>query len=180
MMSQQMHLRAAIPMDFVAIVALERATEFAPHWPPAAYAAMLDAPAEPKRCIFVALKGESIVGFAVGLLHPSIGGAATPQSGCTAELESVVVSSSARRIGIGRSLCAAVLDWSCCQGATEIMLEVRSTSVGAIALYTALGFTLIGRRPRYYRDPVDDGLAMRLTLECDRSASPQAQPFSKA
>jgi ribosomal-protein-alanine N-acetyltransferase len=156
----QVQLRPAIPTDFVQIVALERATEFAPHWPAATYATIFDTPApEPKRCIFVAMKGETLVGFAVGLVHPSTG-----ETDRLAELESVVVSAATRRLGIGRALCHAVLDWSRSQGATEIILEVRAASTGPIALYTALGFTQTGRRPRYYRDPEDDALAMRLQL----------------
>jgi [ribosomal protein S18]-alanine N-acetyltransferase len=173
----QVQLRPAISTDFVAIVALERSTEFAPHWPPATYAAMLNASnGEPKRCLFVALMGESLVGFAAGLLHPSSSEAATPESGRVAELESVVVSSRARRVGIGRSLCAAVIDWCRSHAATELVLEVRAASAGAIALYTALGFTQTGRRPRYYRDPVDDALAMRLELTPPQTSTSQPAP----
>jgi ribosomal-protein-alanine N-acetyltransferase len=156
----QVQLRPAVPTDFVPIVALERATEFAPHWPAATYAAILDtSAAQPRRCIFAAMKGETLVGFAVGLLHPSPGEAVQ-----LAELESIAVDTNSRRLGIGRALCHAVLDWSRAHGATEIILEVRAASAGPIALYTALGFTQTGRRPRYYRDPEDDALAMRLPL----------------
>ncbi len=69
-----------------------------------------------------------------------------------------------RRSGIGRALCAAVLDWCRLQAATEIVLEVRAASAGAIALYSSLGFAEIGSRPRYYHDPEDDALLMRLPL----------------
>jgi ribosomal-protein-alanine N-acetyltransferase len=97
------------------------------------------------------------------LLHPAANG--------TAELESVAVSESVRRTGIGRALCSTVLDWCRTRGATEIVLEVRATSAGAIALYTALGFTETGRRPRYYLDPADDALIMRRPLESDGPTS---------
>lgn len=164
-MMRPFHLRPAVPTDFLAIVALERATENAPHWPPPTYAAILDArPGAPRRCFFVALKDESVVGFAAGLMHPPYGNAAKPGEVQFAELESVVVAASARRSGIGRALCSAVLDWSGEQGATEVILEVRSASAGAIALYAGLGFTQSGRRPRYYRDPKDDALVMRCQL----------------
>ncbi len=110
------------------------------------------------RCLFVAEKDDSLAGFAVGVLHP-----ATPER--IAELESVVVSANARRAGIGRALCRAVLDWSRSNGATEPVLEVRAPSSAAVALYTGLGFTLAARRPRYYRDPEDDALLMRMDLQ---------------
>jgi ribosomal protein S18 acetylase RimI-like enzyme len=230
MSTPQFHLRRAIASDLDAILALERATDLAPHWPPSAYAAILAAPmgssiegndpgvpfiprslrngwetasqssgridndklplaAAIQRCLIVAEMNEQIIGFAVGLLQPgapfiprslrnewetasqSSGrnhihkptDASTPQR--IAELESVVVSASARRAGIGRALCRAVFDWSHSQDATEVVLEVRASSSAAIALYASLGFTLTARRPRYYQDPADDALLMRLPLQ---------------
>jgi GNAT superfamily N-acetyltransferase len=119
-----------------------------------------------QRCLFVAEKNGSLAGFAVGLLHPATRDPAVPDARQRiAELESVVVSANARRAGIGRALCRAVLDWTCSQGTTELVLEVRAASSAAIALYANLGFTLAARRPRYYRDPNDDALLMRLQLE---------------
>jgi ribosomal-protein-alanine N-acetyltransferase len=199
------HLRIAIASDLEPILALERATNLAPHWPASAYADILDSndpgapsialgvPSIPRslrngweassnssgridniepppaneiqRCLFVAEKDDSLSGFAVGLLHPATHDTAIPGARQRiAELESVVVSASARRTGIGRSLCCAVFDWSRSQCATEIVLEVRAASSAAVALYAGLGFTLAARRPRYYRDPNDDALLMRLQL----------------
>jgi [ribosomal protein S18]-alanine N-acetyltransferase len=152
-------LRTARASDLDAIVALERETGFAPHWPAAAYAAILD-PASPQRCLIVAEADAKLAGFAVGLMHPVAAG--SPER--VAELESVAVASNSRRAGIGRALCMAVIEWCREQGATEMVLEVRVSSAGAIALYAALGFTQMGRRPRYYRDPEDDAVVMRLVL----------------
>jgi GNAT superfamily N-acetyltransferase len=172
-MTLPFHLRPAVASDLDTILALERATDLAPHWPSSAYedilkAKALGAPSMPRsgrngwetsthRCLFVAENNGSLIGFAVGLLHPGA-------SSRIAELESIVVSANARRAGIGRSLCSAVLDWSRSQHATEVVLEVRANSIPAIALYTSLGFTLTARRPRYYRDPDDDALLLRLAL----------------
>jgi ribosomal-protein-alanine N-acetyltransferase len=58
-----------------------------------------------------------------------------------------------------------VLDWCRSNRATEVVLEVRAGSAGAAALYAGLGFTQAGRRPRYYRDPDEDALIMRLPLD---------------
>ena len=159
-MSARVEVRPAVVADLDALVALERATGNAPHWPPANYAAILDElEGAPERCLFVAQTADSLAGFAVGLLHP----------GCDeeriAELESIVVAECARRAGTGRRLCAAVFDWCCLMGAIEVVLEVRASSAGAVALYTSLGFTHCGRRPGYYRDPDDDALMMRLNLD---------------
>jgi [ribosomal protein S18]-alanine N-acetyltransferase len=150
-------LRPATPTDLTAILTLERATENAPHWSPATYAAILET--QNSRCLFVAeitaKPQAAIVGFAVGLIHPT-----EP----IAELESVAVAASAQRNGIGRTLCTAVIDWSRERGATSITLEVRANSAAAMALYTKLGFVPEGRRPLYYRDPDDDALLFSLPL----------------
>jgi ribosomal-protein-alanine acetyltransferase len=161
---QLLHATAA---HLDAILALERATQYAPHWPPAAYSAII-APdgSAPRRCLIVAEVGETLVGFAVGLMHP----APDPDCGVRiAELESVGVTASARRAGIGRALCGAVFEWCRAQGATEIVLEVRASNQAANSLYAKLGFTQTGRRPHYYRDPEDDALAMRLELVCHQA-----------
>lgn len=168
MTTPRIQLRPAVAQDLNAILDIELASETAPHWPHAAYAAILDPdPSQAAailRCLIVAYDGELPAGFAVGRMHPAEG---------IAELESVVVTVSVRRAGIGRALCAAVFDWCRSQGASEIILEVRTNSTAAIALYIGLGFTKTGRRPLYYRDPDDDALLMRLPLD-DRAISPLA------
>jgi ribosomal-protein-alanine N-acetyltransferase len=175
-----LQIRLAVPTDFLGIVALERATEHAPHWPPATYAAILTPhAAAPRRCLFVVLKDGSLAGFAAGLMHPPNGNPVTSGAVQLAELESVVVAANARRAGIGRTLCKSVLDWSGEQGATEVILEVRASSAGAIALYAGLGFVHAGRRPRYYRDPNDDALVMRCQLDA-RPTSPQGLQGAQA
>jgi ribosomal-protein-alanine N-acetyltransferase len=180
MNGHEVTVRSGCIADLAAVVALERATGTAPHWPMINYAAILqsqrsgDPPtAATRRCLFVALTearakaqavGPSsatharIMGFAVGMVPPS------GQGEVVAELESVAVAHSARRAGTGRALCAAVLAWSREQGAESIALEVRASSAAAIALYGDLGFVTAGRRPRYYREPEDDALLMRLPL----------------
>jgi ribosomal-protein-alanine N-acetyltransferase len=159
MTSSRFQLRPARASDLDAIVTLERATDNAPHWPSAAYAAILDSIA-PQRSLIVAHLDEAVIGFAVGLMHS----APQDSSESSAELESVVVAASVRRSGIGRELCRAVIDWCRARRATEVVLEVRAASAGAIALYAALGFAQTGRRPGYYRDPEDDAVLMRLKM----------------
>ncbi len=62
------------------------------------------------------------------------------------ELESVAVEAAARRGGVGRALCGAVVEWCRERGAAVVELEVRAGSGGAIALYEGLGFVVAGRR----------------------------------
>ncbi|HKO18570.1 MAG TPA: GNAT family N-acetyltransferase [Acidobacteriaceae bacterium] len=161
-MTAGFEIRPAALSDLGAIFALERAVPTAPHWPRGAYDTILAADIfSPRRCLLAALaEGElQILGFAVGIVHPA----------GDSELESVAVAESARRRGIGKALCLGVAEWCRQQGSRELLLEVRSSSAGAIALYAGLGFACVGRRSRYYRHPDDDALVMRLLLEPDLS-----------
>jgi len=150
-----MDIRPAKASDLDALFALERSIPTAPHWPRRAYDSILaDDIFAPRRCLIVA-EGRELLGFAVGVVHPA----------GDAELESVAVAESARRQGVGGALCAAVANWCCRQGASELLLEVRAASAGAIALYTKLGFAGVGRRTGYYRQPEDDAVVMRMRLQ---------------
>ncbi len=147
-------VRAGLVGDLAGVVALERATVEAPHWAEAEYAAAVNGGEDSvRRCLFVAEAEGSLIGFAVGKVV-----------GDVAELESVAVDLGARREGVGRALCRAVIAWCERQGATAVELEVRAASEGAISLYRGLGFVLVGRRPGYYQGPVDDAVLMRLDL----------------
>ena len=148
-------VRPARQTDLQELFALERSIPAAPHWPRGAYDTILAEDIfSPRRCLMVAAES-GLQGFAVGVVHPA----------GDAELESVAVAENARRQGIGVSLCAAVVRWCRAEGASELLLEVRASSAGAIGLYTKLGFVAVGRRSAYYRDPVEDAVLMRLPLE---------------
>ena len=150
-----LRLRVAEAADVAGGVALERAIAEAPHWGEGEYAAMVRRDRAVRRCFFVAETEGRLVGFAVGKVVGSDGKG-------VAELESVAVEAAARRGGVGRALCGAVADWCRGEGVATLELEVRAGSAGAIALYSGLGFVVVGRRVRYYREPVEDSLLMRL------------------
>ena len=65
-----------------------------------------------------------------------------------------------RRHGIARVLLARVADDARNLGARTSSLEVRTGNAGAQALYAALGYEPLGRRPRYYSDG-EDALIMQ-------------------
>ena len=161
-------IRPAAASDIEDIVALDRSIQNVPHWGSADYLGALASEgggpgtsrlktAGLRRCLFVALREERLAGFAVGRVT-------VIEQDVLAELESVGVADSARRAGIGRALCEAVIAWVREEGADELDLEVRSASDGAIALYRGLGFATFGMRAKYYRDPPDDAVLMRLGM----------------
>ena len=157
-------VRCATKEDLGGILAIERVTPDAPHWPESSYAAALHAStASPQRCIWVAELAVSaearLAGFAAASVLPAASGHAS-----IAELESIAVLQDARRHGLGRALCESAIDWARACGAEVMELEVRARTHGAIALYSHLGFERTGRRLRYYRDPEDDAILMRLRI----------------
>jgi ribosomal-protein-alanine N-acetyltransferase len=150
----EVRIRPARLEDVESVVALERGIAGAPHWNESEYTAVFDADAVIRRLLVVAENGDQeLVGFAVGKV---VG----PRGTAVGELESVAVAAEARRAGVGRALCEAVVDWCREQGADSAELEVRSASEGAISLYRGLGFETVGLRKGYYRDPVDDAVLM--------------------
>lgn len=64
--------------------------------------------------------------------------------------------------GLGRQLLHHCLHLASQGGAKSLYLEVRPSNWGAIRLYQAEGFSVIGRRPDYYRclpDNLDDDIS---------------------
>jgi ribosomal-protein-alanine N-acetyltransferase len=160
----EFRVRLAAQRDLAGIITMERAIAEAPHWAEAEYAAIVNATKTGgtiKRCLFVAEAESRLLGFAVGKVLDS-------GDERMAELESVAVEKAARRAGVGRALCGAVIAWSRSQGAAALELEVRAASEGAIALYAGQGFVVVGRRRGYYREPPEDAVMMRLHLELHR------------
>ena len=81
-----------------------------------------------------------------------------------AELGNVAVAPQGRGRGAGRALVKEALARARERGARECFLEVRESNEVAKALYDTLGFTAIGRRRRYYSNPPEDALVMRVNL----------------
>ncbi len=154
-------VREGVAADLVGVVRLEREIAEAPHWTAAEYSSIVQtygvADGAVRRQLFVAEDKARLLGFAVGKVLVS-------DAVRLGELESVAVGVSTRRSGVGRTLCEAVIRWCVERGATEVELEVRARSTGAIALYKGLGFVAVGERAGYYRDPFEDALLMRLRL----------------
>lgn len=81
-----------------------------------------------------------------------------------ADVMTIGVLSDARRLGLGRALLDALVDLARSRGARCVFLEVRESNAAARALYASAGFTEIGRIRRYFRNPEEDAVGMRLDL----------------
>jgi|SRR5579862_2271511 ribosomal-protein-alanine N-acetyltransferase len=78
------------------------------------------------------------------------------------EILNLAVAKAVRRQGIAKLLISAALESARAEGARHAYLEVRSSNEAAIALYARLGFQVCGRRPNYYRKPVEDAVLLGL------------------
>ncbi len=82
----------------------------------------------------------------------------------------VAVEPAYRRRGIAAILLTQALARCRQQGLISAWLEVRAGNIAAIELYQQFGFTVEGRRRRYYRDGEDALLMVR-----EYSLSPQSE-----
>lgn len=79
----------------------------------------------------------------------------------------VAVTPAWRGQGIASRLLKHCFNLSVEQGAVSAHLEVRPSNVPAVELYRKLGFEVIGRRPKYYKDTKEDALLMMKILKED-------------
>ena len=81
------------------------------------------------------------------------------------DMMNVAVHPDFRRKGIAEALVNALVDQLKIMGSHCLTLEVRASNMPAITLYEKLGFTEIGRRKNYYRNPREDALILRKEWE---------------
>jgi ribosomal-protein-alanine N-acetyltransferase len=89
------------------------------------------------------------------------------------EILSLGVTPCWRRQGIARELLQVAIDEARRRSSGSLVLEVATDNDPARALYEALGFVAVGRRPRYYRRP--DGRADALILRLREAAPPASR-----
>ena len=80
------------------------------------------------------------------------------------DMMNVVVHPDHRRKGIAEALVEALSRDLKERGNVCLTLEVRASNDPAIALYEKLGFTQVGLRKNYYRNPKEDALILRKSL----------------
>lgn len=80
-----------------------------------------------------------------------------------AEILTLAVAPTARRLGVGRALVEAAAGLAATQGAASLFLEVAHDNTAALALYASSGFERVGLRKRYYASG-EDAVVMRRAL----------------
>lgn len=101
----------------------------------------------------VAESGAHVIGYAIARDAAGV-----------AEILDLAVSPEWRRVGVATGLLHALIETLVGSGIREIFLEVRESNCTAQALYRAHGFSPAGRRPRYYRKPVEDAMLLKRSV----------------
>lgn len=145
----KIRIRHATHADIPTIVTLEREAETASHWSLEQYESMV---ADSGHLGLVLEDGSGVQGFLIGTI------------GKEAEVENVVVATSARRQGLGGQLLEQFVKFARQAAAEEAFLEVRESNVAARSLYEKAGFVESGRRKEYYRDPREDAILYKFAI----------------
>jgi len=153
-------LRLATEADLTAIMELEKASFGNDSWSRPTMRAEIMAP---HTTYLVAHQDEKIVGYA---------GLSKVASSLSADIQTIAVSDSHRRAGIGRELMQALIEQASKLTATEIYLEVREDKPAPQKLYEQLGFERIDRRENYYQPDGVAAIVMRLAISAKAKSEP--------
>jgi ribosomal-protein-alanine N-acetyltransferase len=82
----------------------------------------------------------------------------------------LVVHPDERRRGVARELCAELFDHARERRARCLLLEVRRSNRGALALYRGLGLRAVGVRKGYYSSNGEDAIEMQLDFDPESGA----------
>jgi len=80
------------------------------------------------------------------------------------EITSLTVRKDRRSEGIGTEFLTALLKYLKDDGARIAYLDVRESNTAARRLYEKCGFSVLGRRKRFYTNPVEDAIGMGIEL----------------
>ena len=153
-------LRLATEADLAAIMELEKASFGNDSWSRPTMRAELMAP---HTYYFVAFVDQKIVGYA---------GLSKVSSATSADVQTIAVSDSHRREGIGQELMERLIDQASSLGATDVYLEVREDKPAPQKLYQKLGFEAIDRRENYYQPDNVAAIVMRLAVSSKGKLEP--------
>ena len=142
-------IRQARASDAPRIHAIERAS-FGDPWSEASFREAMGAAWS---FVLVADEGGVVIGYLVGR---DVAG--------TGEVLNLATDPARRRQGIARVLLDEGLEELGSRGATEVFLEVRESNRPAQLLYKDAGFRPVGMRAKYYHNPSEDALVLRLGL----------------
>lgn len=170
--SRTLRLRSAVKADASRIKEIERRCGLSV-WTRSDYESIAE---NPNGILLVALSSATPVGFIYTRLitrMENVGSESSAQKpipkessktkhAVEAELCNLGVLKEFRRNGVGTCLLRKTLLRLEEFSSFSVFLEVRRTNIAARAFYEKFGFAKAGVRPKYYRNPIEDAVVMRL------------------
>lgn len=138
-------VRPLVTEDIPRVLELEHAI-FDDPWPESAFIEQLD---EDGWGTIVAELDNTIVGYACWMVAHVEG-----------HLTNIAVDPQYRRKSVAKQLLDNILKVVLHAGCEYLLLEVRPSNRGAIVFYERHGFSVLYKRPNYYRRPPEDALVM--------------------
>jgi ribosomal-protein-alanine N-acetyltransferase len=80
------------------------------------------------------------------------------------QISNIAILPDYRQMGVGEGVLRKVLPEMRRKGAEFVFLEVRPSNLAARCLYEKIGFTILGLRRGYYRNPSEDAIVMGKSL----------------
>lgn len=144
--------------DLAEVVEIERAS-FGDPWSRASFEA--EVRTEPTSHCRVLRVGGRIAGYMIAWFIED-----------EAHLANIAVAPWIRRRGYAQAMLDSLLRECYLRGSRILVLEVRVSNVGAVALYERNGFVAGGVRKNYYRNPREDALVMVRSLRLQEDRKP--------
>lgn len=119
---------------------------------------------EAKRSDSILLRLESESGDTVGFLVGRRVLSASSDTHFDAEIYNIGVRKSFQRFGCGTILLDEFIKRCVAEMVETVWLDVRISNNTAISFYNRFGFSEFTLRTRFYNDPVEDGIVMKLTI----------------
>jgi ribosomal-protein-alanine N-acetyltransferase len=139
-------IRSAALNDVPAILAIEQQSPSAAHWTLEQYNRLVGS-----GVVLVAEEAGRLCGFVCAM---AVAG--------EWEIENVAVAAELLRRGIADELVRELIRRAESEAASAILLEVRESNLPARGLYEKHGLREVGRRPAYYRNPVEAAILYAL------------------
>lgn len=139
-------IRKMLVEDAPAVAAIE-VRSFSEPWPEFEFVKAVE---DRNYCYLVAAHSKEVVGYAGAIVSID-----------EADVTNIAVKTDFRNQGVGEELLKHLLIQVELRGVDKVFLEVRESNESAISLYRKYGFYQIGKRPGFYKRPIENALLMR-------------------
>ena len=80
------------------------------------------------------------------------------------QITNIAVKKNCRGEGVGSKLLESLIKWAKNNEILVIQLELREGNAAAFGLYKKYGFSVVGKRKDYYKNPTEDAILMDLAV----------------